>query len=79
MGIPNFDNEELKYTQYNAGFLREPLLRRGLAIASLRQFPYELGVRFCFGVLGPWNQLPEYFRRFYCLDELIKSGMIPPA
>ena len=60
-------------------FLREPLLWSGLAIASLRQLPYELTLGFWDFVLGPWNRLPEYFCRFYCLDELIKMGMIPPA
>ena len=60
-------------------FLREPLLWRGLAIGSLWQLPYELGGLLCFGVLGPWKRLLENLHRFYCLDELIKTGMIPPA
>ena len=59
--------------------LREPLLWRGLAIVSMRRLPYVLTLGFWDFVLGPWNRLPEYFRRYYCLNEHIKAGMIPPA
>ena len=67
------------YDPLIVSFCESPFFLRGLAIGSLRQLPYELGVLLCFGVLEPWKRLPEYFRIFYCLDELIKMGMIPPA
>ena len=57
-------------------FARAPSLKasRYSLLATVTIWTYFLG----FGTLF-WDLGNEYFGRFYCLDELIKTGMIPPA